>query len=842
MRSLDVIGKALLSFIRRHPRAVTFLLVYASVMVGLGLGNMSIDATAKSLLLADDPDLSYYDDTRVDFDSDEYIIVSVTVGGEGDHLITPEHLAYLEQLGDQFEELDYVKKVDSVLDMPLFRSPIQQPPAALTLLDDGVDLEAARGELTQHEIAADNLISRDARTANLLVHVVEYAPGEANNQQRAELARKIREAERNGADAAELKAQLAQLEVGHTGLYDIFSARRRQVYKQVEAIVAEEQAKGAYAFHMSGLPMMVNEMVDSLGHDIRVFGLGSLLLMAGVMLVVFRDVRWVLIPLLICSLVVTWVVATMGWYNERLTLVTANIVSLLFVVSMAHSIHLVVRHRELQRRSGAGKDQTLGLLAGVRTLWRPCLFTALTTAVGFAALTVSNINPVINFGLFMAYGVILALVLTFVAFPAMMMTVGLPRAPKAKRSGDVTGAILGAAATVSIRGRRLIPILMIMIGAFISIGVTNLSTETRIMEYFQAGTPIRNGLEFIDDRMGGTSALEVIIEGPEPGYFDKRENCKPIAELTRFLRGRPTVGSVVSIHSIHAEGEKYIAAVEPTIPLIMRNMAVTLARRQIDEEANKQARAQAFVSSDGSAARVIARVRENAERLDRSQVLDELDRYIAAHSDGIFAGLTLRPSGIFVLYSNMINSLVTSQIESFALVFAGVFVMLLVLFRSPLVALVGMVPNAVPVLVILGVMGFFDIALNVITITIASIALGLAVDGTIHYVTRLRAELRESGGDWRASIRTAHLTIGRAIFVTSIAIVGGLLVMMLSDFVPTSYFGLFTALALVAALIGNLTVLPATLILIKPRSLMPKPETAGSPVADTGEVGSAPPS
>ncbi|MGE0432527.1 MAG: RND family transporter [Planctomycetota bacterium] len=827
----DRVADALL---RRHRLVLPLALLGFTIYCAIGLQYFSLDAAAESLTLKNDGDLAFYNETRRNLNSDEYVIVSLSLADDqpGDWL-TPDRVAYVKQLAAAFLEVPTVAKVESVLGLPLFHSPPPLPQQEMemvranvmmalmkqqqlaeafnhpvTLASGRADLALARAELTQHCVAVENYISPDARTLQLQVFIQENAFGHFSNDARQRLRDRRDEliaAGTGGEELATVERTLRGLEDQYLLDYSTFGHLRRVAVEGVTAIVEAQRAEhgGEYVFRLSGLPTLVEEMVDSLGHDMLVFGATSAGFVLLVLMLMFRRVRWVVVPLVIGAMVVVWILGLMSHQHIRITLVTVNIASLLFIVTMAHSIHMVVRCRELQvraRERGETPDPVSLLRETLTSLWWPCLFTALTTCVGFASLFTSQIAPVMEFGFWMAIGTMVALFASFLAFPAVFVLIGLPSPPTPREAGKQP--VLRAFAAITLRGYRVIPVLGLAVVVVAVLGMQKLQVEMKLIDYFKAASPTHQGLKFIDREMGGTTTLEVIIESGEEGYFHKFQSLEALRPVMDQLDAHHSreIGNVISALSFMDEVKRFVPHD------FARALALQMTRETLLHD---------YISPDGKRARIVARVRETIPDLDRGALLTGVTNFLAAQfpADG---PLKAKVTGIFVLYTNMLNSLIVSQQKSLGVVGISVTIMLAVLFLSPVLAIIGMVPNVVPVLLVLGVMGLAAIPLNIVTVMIASVALGIGVDGTIHYVARYRKELAATDGDFEAALRRSHQSIGLAILATSFAIIGGTWLMMLSDFVPTIWFGLFTGLALLASLFGALTILPSFLLLLRP--------------------------
>lgn len=775
-------------------------LVVAAILVITGfftiqLRHFSLDATTDSLVLQSDPDLAYYRATRETFGSDEYVIVAF---GSVD-VLSPQNVELVEAITAQLAALPGIGSVTSLTTAPLFRSPLSPNLLAIaetlknpvTLAASQCDRELARKELCSHSVFSRNIISPDCRTTALLAYF-------RVDPELTAVEKKLEEALEEGAPTDLLKREVRNASLS-------WKKRRRETVGAVRNILRQHETPDR-RFYLSGVPVVVHDMVGYIKGDMRLFGIGvTAFLMIG-LLVAFRRLRWMLLPVATCLVVVIWVVGMMAFAQKPTTVVTSNLSSLLFIVAMAHSIHLIVGYQEATEVPGhSGR-----IAAAMRRLITPCFYTAATTAVGFASLVICDIQPVKDFGIYMSIGVALALVISFTFFPAVLLLSG-GRGLQEPRL-RVTPRFLRQLASFALNRRLLLAVLAILLVVVSVFGIMRISTETRFIDYFREDSEIYTGLEFIDNNMGGTTSLEVILSAPEPGYFRDAGGISRIRPLQEFLEKRPEIGKVISLVNFKDEFGKLIEAgikkLGPLGTMVDQNTLLPVILEQVPRDVVKS-----YVNEDFSQARIFIRVRETAPGLVRNSLISDIRAFIDSSEE--LRDLSPRLSGIFLLYSNMLDSLTTSQLWAFWVVFAAIFVMFLALFRSPQLAAYAMIPNVLPVLTVLGIMGFTGVHLDMMTIMIASVSLGIGADGAIHYIFRYKKEFAACADPVEAMHRS-HASIGRAILLTSLTVVAGFWILVFSNFAPTVYFGLFTGLSMLAALAGSLVLLPLCLVTFKP--------------------------
>ena len=821
-RLLHSAGKTLirgyLSATQRY--AIATLTVIALVVGALGAfaWRIELDASAESLVLERDTDLQYYRDIRARYGSDDFVVVTYRPEGA---LFDQQTLARIESLRDELAGLKRVASVVSLLDVPLLRgrtfSDLQQ--GTRTLRPSDTDLEAARQEFTQNPLYRNVLVGEEGKTAGLFVYFERDRRFQELLQRRdalrdqrlerpltAEEARRLQEVSER---FREHNAQASKLLRG-----DISAIRK----------ILDRYREHA-SIHLAGVPMIVADMIRFIRHDLRVFGAAVLAFIVVLLAASFRRPRWVAMPVLICGAAAIAVLGGLGFTGKPLTVVSSNFLPVLLIVTLSLAVHLIVRHEELRERHPGADPE--GLVAQtMRDKFAPCLYTALTTIVAFGSLAVSGIRPVIDFGWLMVIGIACGFAIVFLAFPAGLAL--LPAARPAAHRHDVAGHVTKFLSRVV--DRRVIPTLAAAAVVFVlaAVGMTRLSVENRFIDYFDESTEIYQGMVTIDEHLGGTTPLDVILnadpkflenaagEGAEGGsaraglsgtsYWFNMFRLDRVKKVHDYLDDLPETGKVLSL----AASIRVLEGLNKGQPL--DNFTLSLIYRKLPEDIKRRL-FEPYMSNDGNQLRFSVRVYESDPGLKRDALLHKIRSDLRERFD--FAPQQVRLTGMTVLYNNMLQSLFRSQVTTFGFVLVAVFLMFLALFRSLRAAAIALVPNVLVATAVLGLMGWLRISLDMMTITIAAIAMGIAVDDTIHYLHRFRVELAEDGDYWAAA-RRCHRSVGRAIFYTSVMITLGFSILVLSDFVPTITFGLLAGAAMMAALVADLTVLPVLFAVFRP--------------------------
>lgn len=798
------------------PLPFIFLFLGTTIFFALQLKNFKMDASSDSVVLENDKDLRYYDDTRQVFGSDDYVVLTVTP--PGDDIFTATVIETLQAMVAELEAIDTVQSVVSILSVPLFESTpkklsiYQIGRGYKSLTDEGVLLDMAREEFITSPLYQDYLISTDGRTTAVQVNFESNVLlTELENQRYA-----LREKEQDGSITNEEKAELGRVEVDYAARHAELSEARKTHIEKIREIRDHYELNndGLGKMRLGGVPMIMVDIINYVERDIRTFLVAVFAFVVLMMSLIFRKPKWIILPALSCGITVTIMMGYLGFMDWRTTIVTSNFSSVLLIQTMAMAIHVVVHFQEAHSRWPELSNRELTLRT-VRHVAVPCFFTAFTTIVGFTSLIVSGIPPVIDFGKMMAMGLTLAYLVCFIFFPAALLFFPKGKVP-AKSIGELSGSPFAVFASITEKYRITIALSSVAIILLCILGITRLTVENRFIDYFKKSSEIYMGMTEIDNRLGGTTPLEVIIDGEGKDYWLEEENLQQLREIHDWLDAQEETGKVISPVTMtrildKVNNDKQVSV--RTIKLLRTFIPDEIARAVLTP----------YVTPDFDTARIAMRVRESDKSLQRKDLMARLNGYFENES-GLAPG-TWHITGVFVLYNNMLQSLFSSQIMTIGVVVLAIWFVFVILFRSFAWATIAIIPNAMPVVVVLGTLGWANIPLDMMTIMIAAVTFGISVDDTIHYIHRFRVEFPRDR-DYVATMYRCHNSIGRAIVFTSLTIVVGFSILCLSNFLPTIYFGIFTGLAMIVALLAAVLLLPLIIISWKPMG----PEAEGASV------------
>lgn len=787
---------------------------------GYHIKDFKFDASSEAVILENDPDLRYYNTTRELFGSDDYVVIAFT---PHDDLFSEAILNSLTEMSNDLLDLDRVASVLSILTVPLFHSrkgdrpnstflELTGPQGYQTLAMETCEHELARKELTESPLYKDYLISSDGKTTAIQVNFIEAEQDYLDLYNRRA---HLRDKRTEGTISDEERRELAEIERKYVERHTEKSVERSEDIVAVREIVKKYESLGS--LHLGGVPMVIADIITYVESDIVNLGLGVLVMVLIVLSLIFRKIKWVVLPALTCILTVLLLIGYLGYAHWRGTIVTSNFPSLLMVITLAMTVHIVVRYREIYAGNPDLSNREL-IFRTVRAVATPCLYTSLTTIVGFGSLIVSRMRPVIDFGLIMALGLCVAYMLCFVFFPSALMFFPKGKVPP-KKLAELTRSPVAVFATFTERHGKLIALCAVGLFVVSAIGITRLKVENRFIDYFRASTAIYQGMTVIDQRLGGTTPLEVVLTAPlalmEAGdakdYWLEDDNRARLRKAHEWLDSLPETGKVISPDTMIRMLERINTGRDGKRKPVSKTL-LQVALAAMPDEISEPVIGP-YMTPDRDQVRIAMRVRESSRDLVRKDLKEKLDAYFADNPD--FEEGTVHITGVFVLYNNLLQSLFNSQVKTIGVVFLAIWLMFLVLFRSFVLATIAIIPNILPVVVVLGTLGWSDIPLDMMTIMIAAITLGIAVDHATHYIYRFKVEFPKDR-DYVAAMHRCHNSVGRAVFYSSVAIIAGFSFLTISNFIPSVYFGLFTSLAMVVAFAAAVTLLPLLLITWKP--------------------------
>ena len=815
--------------ILRYPRLVILCILVAISFLGYKARDFKLDASAETLLIETDEDLRYSRIIKSRYGGYDYLVMTYAPKHD---LFSDRALAGLTRLRNELNQLKSVASVVSILDIPLLESP-PVPVKKLathiqTLESPTVDRQLVRIELKNSPLYQNLLISPDLKTTALQINF--WTDRIYNNL----IARRDRIlAEQIAGPLA--PAEIAEFKQIYAELHESRNERKRARHQDIAKIraIMDSHRQDAQLF-LGGISMIADDLISFIKNDLKVFGLGVLLFLIVALGFIFKNKRWVILPILCCAFSALSMMGLLGMFGWQVTVISSNFISLQLIITMAITIHLIVRYRGLALNQPDAEHREL-ISDTIRLMVTPCLFAALTTMAGFGSLLLCNILPVRTFGWMMIAGIVVSLLVTFLLFPAGLMLVR-KKIPKTRRKSKYSLTSFLAGFTEN--HGTMILVLSGAIFIISAVGISRLVVENSFIDYFKETTEIYQGMKVIDQNLGGTTPLDVIVEieatdisaqaskseevATGDGEFDEFDEFEKneddgkywftsdrmalVKKIHDYLESVPEIGKVLSLGTMLKIAEK----LNHGKPL--DNFQLALLYGELPERFREMV-LKPYVSVKHNQLRFSVRVKDSEKSLQRDALLKKI-RHDLISKLGLKEE-NVHLAGLLVLYNNMLQSLFETQILTLGVAVLALMGMFLILFKSLKIALIAIAPNLLAIGAVLGFMGWVNIPLDMMTITIAAISIGIAVDNTIHYIYRFKNEFT-GYRDYTKTMHHCHGSIGYAMYYTSVTIIIGFSILALSNFLPTIYFGLLTGLAMLIALLAALTLLPQLLIVFKP--------------------------
>ena len=781
---------------------LTLLLIIISVYFTF---NIKLDASSDTLVLKNDKTFEYFEYYNNIFPSKNFLILAV----KSDKNIDENYLQNIQKINESIKDLKNVESTLTILDAPILLSNnITLSELANsdieTIRNTNIDNDIILDEFSNSPILKDQLINKDKNLSSIIIYTKKN-----DNLKELRIKKNQNELNKDERKNIETKYNLEKIK---------YNNDRDKLILDIRKIISTENNE--YKYYLGGIDMIASDTISFVKNDIKIFGFAVLIFIIVVLFLIYRDIKWVIIPLISTVYSVLFMTGFVGFMKWEITAISSNFISLMLILSISMNIHIVNHYRI----HSIDNTITNKLYYTMTKMFWPCLYTGLTTIVAFSSLLFSNIKPIIDFGFIMVFALLFIFLSSFTILPLLISFF-----PKIKKDKIKRFFILDLFYKISIKNTYIIFSINLIFICFSIYGINKLNVENSFINYFKSNTEIHKGMKLIDTELGGTTPIDVIIKFNKDKFdIDINDNIENddedlILEDEIFLEEDLfseniseeswfTDEKIITIKKIHQylESRKEIGKVQSIYSLIemgnlinkkeLTNFEISILYKEIPEN-YKIRLINPFLSTENNMVKINARVKDSYE-INRNQLIFEIKKYIESEFNNVD---TFEINGLLVLYNNMLQSLFDSQLKSFGIILLAIFVMFLILFQSIKLSIFGMIPNIIASTFILGLIGNLGIPLDIMTITIAAITIGIAVDNTIHYIYRVK---ENKNNIIEESIKKAHNNVGNAVLTTSLTIAFGFSVLILSNFIPTILFGLFTALAMILAMLGVLITLP----------------------------------
>ena len=800
------------------PKFTLLILTILLLSFGYFAKDFQLDASSDTLLLENDPDLKYLREVNTKYGSKDFLVLTYT---PKDNLLAPDTIKNLTNLKNDLVNLTWASNVITILDVPLLKNNDDALTERIknfkTLSDEDADKEKGFEEIINSPIYKEFIISKDGKTSGILVYIKIDKKLSDLIKTKNNYLDKIDKGQLSAKDKKKYKKFL----IKYDNYRKSYNQKNHQNIVEIRKII--EKYEDTAKIHLGGIPMIADDMMTYIKNDIIVFGAGVFLFIVCTLWFVFRSLTWVFIPLLSCFFSVSIMVGLLGLVGWKVTVISSNFIALMLILTMAMNIHMSVRYLQFKKENPNILNSDAILWTSKKMFW-PILYTVLTTICAFLSLIFSNIKPIIDFGWMMTVGLLVSLSITFTLFPAILNILSKKKANYKDEKKSIITSFLSKVAQKNTKTIFVSALLVIIVSI---IGITKLEVENSFINYFDKKTEIYKGMKLIDDKLGGTTPLDIIIKFPdkekeektdddfdswddeekdEAKYWFTRNKIDTIIKVHDYLDNLPAVGKVISFASMVRVVEDLNEGKQ------LQGLEMGVLYTKIPDSIKKEI-IDPYISIENNEARISLRILDSKEDLRRNELIKKIN-YDLENQLGLDRK-EFKLAGVLILFNNLLQSLFKSQILTLGIVMAGITLMFLILFRNITLSLIGVVPNFMAAFLILGIIGLLEIPLDMMTITIAAITIGIAVDNSIHYIYRFKEEFKKIN-NYNQTVEKCHNTVGVAILNTSITIVFGFSILVLSNFIPTIYFGVFTGIAMLLAMISVLTLLPKLILIVKP--------------------------
>ena len=769
--------------------------------------NINLDASSDTLILQNDTTFQYYEYYNSIFPSQNFLVLAV----KSDQKINIDYVKNLKDIQNKLNQIENIESTFSILDAPILLlnnlSLKDLNSKEIEYLENSShDISEILDEFSSSPVFKDQIINSNKNLSSIIIYV--------NNDRNYEELKNKRKLEKDNSE------KIKKLNIEYKFAKEKNNLKKEKLILNIRKIL--DNQNNEYQYYLGGIDMISIDTINFVKKDIIVFSTAVLLLTILILFLIYRDFKWVIVPLLSSIFSVLIMIGFIGMMNIEITAISSNFISLMIILSISMNIHIINNYR----LNYFDTKIINKLKYTITNMFWPCFYTALTTIVAFASLLLSNIRPIMDFGNIMIISLIFIFLTSFTILPLLIFYF-----PQIKDSSNIKFSILNKFSRLAINQSNKILIINLIIFLVSILGIYKLNVENSFINYFKSNTEIHKGMKLIDTELGGTTPLDILIT------FKKENNDIDIQTINDDILDEDidielndiflddenennswfTADKLLTIKKIHnyLDEKNEIGKVQSLFNLIEIANMINKEELNIFELSilynemplnYKENLISPYLSIDDNMIKISARVRDSY-LIKRDNLITDIHNYIENNFDNIEE---FKVNGLLVLYNNMLQSLFKSQIKSFGAILFVIFMMFIILFRSIKLSLIGIIPNIIASSFILGLIGLLGIPLDIMTITIAAITIGIAVDNTIHYIYRIK-ENRNKHVDIKELIENTNKNVGYAVLTTSITIAFGFSILALSNFIPTILFGTFTALAMIIAMIGVLITLPSIL-------------------------------
>jgi len=813
---IETIGSLYKKILKRPKLIFIFLIILLSGAFYQSK-KFQLDASADTLLIENDPDLNYLRSVNERYASEDFFIVTYSPK----QTLNKDNIKEFKKFVDEINNFKWVSKTISAFNSPLFESSdkplIEKIKDIEYITSKDVDFNRALTELKNSPVYKKLIINDEASVFGIVIYIkdnLDYLSA-------LKINKNFLDKKQKNQLTAEDKIQFEK----HSIYLEKLKKQRNQEYKDYNAEIRSHiyKYKSQADINLSGLPMIIEDLINYVKNDIAIFGSGVFIFMLITLWIIFKDIKWVIFPLLCCLISIVLMIGALGYLNWKVTVISSNFISIMLVLTMEINIHYIQRYKQFQSIYPKKNETELTQLTA-NGIFQSILYGVFITIIGFLSFIFCDIRPVIDFGYMMCVGLIISMFVTMILLPLLIIQFK-PRITKEHKTKN--SKFFKNLAEFAINKKLLIIIssTLILLASFY--GSSKITVENSFINYFNKETEIYKGMKLIDEKLGGTTPLEIIVKFKETSskkdanddffetsssdefkdsYWFTNFRTNTIKNVHQYLESLPEIGKVLSFYSVIQMGEK----INNDKKLESLEMAILYSK--LPENIKKNI-VSPYISIENNEARFSVRVIDSNPNLNRKELLNKIQKHLEENLK--LSKDDFKITGVFVLFNNQLQSLYKSQIQTLSFSYFGILLALFILFRSWILSLIASAPDMVASMLILGSLGFLKIPLDMMTITIATIVMGIGTRAGIYYINRFKSEFLIHK-DYKKTIRVCHETVGKSIVIAALTIIFGFSILVLSNFNPTINFGILIGIAIFAALILSLTIMPLLLLITKP--------------------------
>jgi predicted RND superfamily exporter protein len=803
--------------ILEQPKLVLILLLILLSLAFYQGKKFQLDASADTLLIENDPDLNYLRSVNERYASEDFFVVTYSPKQP----LNKSNIKEFKKFVEEINNFKWVSKTISILNSPLFESSdkplIEKIKDIEYITSKDVDFNKALRELKNSPVYKKLIINDDASVFGIVVYIKD-------NQEylsALKLNKNFLDKKQKNQLTSDDKIQFEK----HSVYLEKLKKQRNKEYEDYNSEIRSHitNYKSQASINLSGIPMIVEDLINYVKKDIVIFGSGVFIFMLITLWIIFRDIKWVIFPLLSCLISIALMIGTLGYLNWKVTVISSNFISIMLVLTMEINIHYIQRYKQFQNLYPKKKETELTQLTA-DGIFQSILYGVFITIIGFLSFIFCDIRPVIDFGYMMSVGLIISMLVTMILLPSLIIQFK----PKiSKNDYEKDSKFFKNLANFAINQKLLIIFssAAILLASFY--GSSKITVENSFINYFNKDTEIYKGMKLIDEKLGGTTPLEIIVKFKDTSskkdssddffetsntdefkdsYWFTNFRTGTITNVHKYLESLPEIGKVLSFYSVIQMGEK----INDNKKLGSLEMAILYSKLPDDIKKNIVS---PYISIENNEARFSVRVVDSNPNLNRKELLKKIQKHLEENLK--LSKDDFKVTGVFVLFNNQLQSLYKSQIQTLSFSYFGILLALFILFRSWKLSLIASAPDMVASMLILGSLGFLKIPLDMMTITIATIVMGIGTRAGIYYINRFKSEFAIHK-DYKKTIIACHETVGKSIVIAALTIIFGFSILVLSNFNPTINFGILIGIAIFAALILSLTIMPLLLLITKP--------------------------